>query len=78
MAHLDDKSHEMGLHTEQLAGRNQQVFFSPTEEDNFLYAGAYPVDFNKRAEFDAAEMAAREINLKIRALMAEGYGTIVI
>ncbi len=38
MAHLDDKSHHMGMHTEQLAGRTQQVFFSPTEEDNFLYA----------------------------------------
>ena len=53
MAHLDDKpqddkSHEMGMHTEQLAGRTQQVFFSPTEEDNFLYAGAFEVDFNKR------------------------------
>ncbi len=63
MAHLDDKSHELGMHTEQLAGRTQQVFFSPTEEDNFLYAGAFEVDFNKRAEFDAAEMTAREINL---------------
>ena len=78
MAHLDDKSHEMGMHTEPLAGRSQRVFFSATEEDNFLYAGAYEVDFNKRAEFDAAEMTARQINLKIRQLMAAGHGTIVI
>ena len=83
MAHLDDKSrddksHEMGMHTEQLAGRSQQVFFSATEEDNFLYAGAFEVDFNKRAEIDAGEMTAREINLKIRQLMAAGHGTIVI
>ena len=78
MAHLDDKSHEMGMHTEQLAGRSQQVFFSPTEEDNYLYAGAFEVDFNKRSEFDAREMTAREINLKIRQLMAAGHGTIVI
>ena len=78
MAHLDDKSHEMGMHTEQLSGRTQQVFFSPTEEDNFLYAGAYAVDFNSRAEIDAAEMTAREINLKIRTLMSEGFGTIVV
>ena len=78
MAHLDDKSHEMGMHTEQLAGRTQQVFFSAAEEDNFLYAGAYRVDFNKRAEIDAREMTAREINLKIRELMAEGHGTIVV
>ena len=74
----DDKSHEMGMHTEQLAGRTQQVFFSPTAEDNFLYAGAFEVDFNKRAEIDAQDMTARAINLKIRELMAEGHGTIVI
>ena len=43
----------MGLHTEQLAGRTQQVFFSAEEEENFIYPGAFEVDFNKRAEFDA-------------------------
>jgi glutamate synthase domain-containing protein 3 len=80
MAHLeqDDKSHQMGLHTEQLAGRTQQVFFSPTQEDNFLYAGAFDVDFNKRVEFDAADMTPTAINLKIRDLMSDGVGTIVI
>ncbi len=78
MAHLDDESHHMGMHTEQLAGRTQQVFFSPTEEDHFLYAGAFEVDFNKRAEFDAGEMEPTAINLKIRALMSDGHGTIVV
>ena len=78
MAHLDDRSHEMGMHTEQLAGRTQQVFFSPTEDDNFVYPRAFEVDFNKRTEFDAADMDTTAINLKIRDLMREGFGTIVV
>jgi glutamate synthase domain-containing protein 3 len=68
----------MGMHTEQLAGRTQQVFFSPEEEENFLYPHAFDVDFNKRTEFDAADMSAKEVNLKIRTLMGEGCGTIVV
>jgi len=71
-------SHEMGLHTEQLTGRTQQRFFDLEESDNLLYPEAYDVDFNKRAEVDAAEMDASAINLKIRSLMSEGYGSIVI
>jgi glutamate synthase domain-containing protein 3 len=74
----DSLSHEMGMHTEQLAGRTQQIFFSPAEEESFTYPHAYEVDFNKRAEFDARELDTRGINLKIRELMAEGYGTIVV
>jgi glutamate synthase domain-containing protein 3 len=68
----------MGLHTEQLTGRTQQRFFDLEESDNLLYPEAYDVDFNKRAEVDAAEMDATAINLKIRKLMSEGYGSIVI
>ncbi|MEM7124428.1 MAG: GXGXG motif-containing protein [Pseudomonadota bacterium] len=74
----DHVSHEMGLHTEQLTGRTQQRFFDLEESDNLLYPEAPDVDFNKRAEVDAAEMEISEINLKIRSLMAEGYGSIVI
>src|SRR5690349_9886163 len=74
----EGKSHEMGMHTEQLAGRTQQIFFSPTEEENFTYPHAYDVDFNKRAEFDAARLETTAINAKIRELMAQGYGTIVV
>ncbi len=62
--------------TERLAGRSQQIFFLPEEEENFLYPEAAEVDFEKKATFDAAEMNAREINRKIRALMAEGAGSI--
>jgi len=71
-------SHRMGMHTEQLAGRTQQVFFSPEEEENLVYPTAPDVDFNKRTEFDAAQMDGKAINLKIRELMNQGYGTIVV
>ena len=56
MADLDTqhKSHGMGLHQEQLAGRTQQVFFSPAAEDNFLYPESFDVDLDNKAEFDAA------------------------
>ncbi|MDH3474621.1 MAG: GXGXG motif-containing protein [Rhodospirillales bacterium] len=74
----EHESHRMGMHTEQLAGRTQQVFFSAEEGENFTYPYAFDVDFNKRAEFDAAEMEATAVNLRIRELMSEGHGTIVI
>ncbi len=72
------QSHEMGMHTEQLAGRTQQRFFKPEEAENFVYPGAFDVDFNKRTEIDASNMPQKEVNLRIRELMAEGYGTIVL
>ena len=73
-----ERSHEMGLHTEQLKGRTQQRFFKPDEAENFTYHDSYEVDFNKRAEFDAKDMTANAVNLKIRELMKSGHGTIVI
>lgn len=79
MAELTQQdSHEMGLHDELLVGRTQQVFFSAEEEENFTYPGAFEVDFGKSVDFDAANMAIKDINLKIRALMAEGYGSITV
>ncbi len=75
---LRTKSHDMGMHTEKLLGRTQQRFFSPEEEENFTYPGAHEVDYNKRAEFDADKLSTNEINLKLRSLMSQGYGTIVI
>ena len=74
----EHESHRMGMHTEQLTGRTQQVFFSPEEGENFTYPFASDVDFNKRAEFDAADLTPTAINLKIRELMREGHGTIVV
>ncbi len=74
----EDRSHAMGMHTEQLRGRSQQMFFEPDEGENFVYPDGFSVDYNKRAEFDAKDLTAKETNLKIRALMKEGHGTIVV
>ena len=71
-------SHDMGLHEEQLGGCTQQRFFSATEEENFTYPWASEVDFDKSAEFDAADMEISGINLKIRELMKSGHGTITV
>ena len=75
---LRTKAHDMGMHTEQLAGRTQQRFFSPEEGENFTYPDSFDVDFNKRAEFDAGPLTTKEISLKLRELMSKGYGTIVM
>jgi glutamate synthase domain-containing protein 3 len=75
---LRTKSQDMGMHTEQLSGRTQQRFFTPTEEENFTYPEAYDVDFNKRTELDCGHLAPREVNLKIRDQMSKGYWTIVL
>jgi glutamate synthase domain-containing protein 3 len=77
MAELKSTSAE-GLRGERLTGRTQQVFFSAAEEEDFLYPQAFSVDFNKRTEFDAARLDTSAINNKIRELMADGYGTIVV
>jgi glutamate synthase domain-containing protein 3 len=74
-------SHEMGMHTEQLRGRSQQVFYDLDPNDahaGFSLPNAYDVDFNKRAEIDASNMPPSAINTQIRDLMRKGYGTIVI
>jgi glutamate synthase domain-containing protein 3 len=74
----DHKSHEMGLHDETLTGRTQQVFFNSEESANFFYDDAYKVDFNKRAEIDVEKLLCLEVNKKIKDLMKQGYGTIVL
>ena len=73
------KSYEMGMHTEQLTGRTQQVFFSlEDDKENFTYPYAHEVDFDKKAEIDADNMDGMAVNLRIRELMSEGYGHIVV
>ncbi|MFQ5775694.1 MAG: GXGXG motif-containing protein [Kiloniellaceae bacterium] len=74
----EHESHRMGMHTERLAGRTQQVFFEPQETDNLIYPDSFEVDFDKRAEFDAAALDAKAINVKIRELLRQGCGTIVV
>ena len=74
----EHKSHDMGLHEEVLTGRTQQVFFNPEEAENFFYDDAFDVDFNKRTTIDVEKINAPEVNKKIKDLMKQGYGTIVL
>jgi len=80
MAELDREaaSFEMGMHTEQLAGRTQQVYFSAEETENFTYPESFDIDFNRRTELDAADLDSGEVNRRLRGLMEQGYGTIVV
>jgi len=73
-----ETGHEMGMHTEQLRGRTQQVFFEPEAEENFLYPGAFEVDPNQRAEIDAEGLDGPMVNLEIHELLSRGFGTIVV
>ncbi len=75
------KSHEMGMHTEQLTGRSQRQFFDIDLSEparGFGLPDAFDVDFNKRAEIDASNMDAKQVNKRIRELMQEGYGSLVL
>ncbi len=74
----EHESHRMGMHTEQLAGRTQQVFFESEAAENLASPDSFDVDFNKRTEIDVADMDPMAVNLKIRELMGQGYGTIVV
>ena len=71
-------SQRTGMHAEVLAGRTQQVFFSPEEEENFLYPDSFVVDLEKHSEFNAEKISAKEVNRKISELMREGCGSITI
>jgi methylamine---glutamate N-methyltransferase subunit B len=80
-AEQEQIAREMGMHTEQLSGRSQRKFFEinlAAQHSGFALPNAFDVDFNKRTEIDASNMPQKEVNLRIRELMAEGYGTIVI
>ncbi|MDH3665663.1 MAG: GXGXG motif-containing protein [Paracoccaceae bacterium] len=72
------RARELGMMSEQLKGRSMETFFEPAEDENYTYAFAKDVDFNKRTEVDADGMTTTEVNRSIRELMDEGYGTIVI
>ena len=80
MAELDQahESYELGMHTEQLSGRTQQVFFSAEESANMVYPWAPEVDFGNSGEIDAESLNQQEVNAEIRRLMSEGVGTITV
>lgn len=74
----DDRARALGMMSEQLGGRSMFVEFDESAEERFTYPWAPDVDFNKRVEFDTGELSSTEINRKIRDLMSEGYGTVVV
>ncbi len=74
----DDRARALGMMTEQLTGRSMFVEFDADAEARFGYPWAPEVDFNKRTEIDADGLTTTEVNTRIRALMEEGYGTIVV
>lgn len=74
----DERAKALGMMTEQLSGRSMMIEFDPDEEPRLTYPWAPDVDFNRRSEFDADGMGATEVNGKLRDLMREGFGTIVV
>jgi glutamate synthase domain-containing protein 3 len=74
----DERVKALGMTTEQLTGRSMFIEFDPGAEERFTYPWAPDVDFNKRTEFDADKLTTTEVNEGIRALMAQGYGTVVV
>jgi len=74
----EERVSALGMRTDQLTGRAMAIEFNPDEEERFEYPWAPQVDFNKRTELDVDDLTTTEANARIRALMAEGYGTIVI
>ncbi len=74
----EDRVKALGMTTDQLTGRSMYMEFDPDATERFIYPWADDVDFNKRTEVDCDGLTTTEVNSKIRALMAEGYGSIVI
>lgn len=74
----DERARALGMTTEQLMGRSLLIEFDPKAEERFTYPWAPTVDFNKRTEIDADDYTATEVNCKLRELMEQGYGTIVV
>lgn len=68
----------LGMRTDQLNGLAMRIEFNPDEDERFEYPWAPSVDFNKRTELDVDDLTSTQANARIRELMAEGYGTIVI
>ena len=74
----EERAAALGMMTEQLTGKSMYIEFDPEATERFAYPWAPDVDFNQRAEIDAGELSTKEVNARIRDLMAEGYGTIVL
>ena len=74
----DERSYGMGMHTEQLAGRTQQVFFRPEERSASSTHGRRTWTTTGAPRSMRTRWSSTQVNSKLRALMDEGYGSIVI
>ena len=74
----EERVKALGMTIEQLTGRSMFMEFDPGETEQYEYPWAPKVDFNKRTELDTVDMTSTEVNSKIKELMSEGYGTIVL
>ena len=74
----EDRVKALGMTTEQLTGKSMYIEFDPEATERFTYPWAPDVDYNKRTDLDCDGMTATEVNTKIRDLMDEGFGSIVI
>ena len=72
------KAELTGVHAEKLLGRSYQTFFRAEEEDNLVYPDSVDVNVDRKAEIDAADLDASATNVRIRELMDEGYGHILV
>ena len=74
----EERVKALGMTTDQLTGRSMYIEFDPDATERLIYPWSDDVDFNKRTELDCDGKTTTEVNEGIRALMAEGYGTIVL
>ena len=66
------KRENLAFSDENLTGRTQQLYFNPTEEENYTYYGNVDVDFNKRTSIDCTDLEARDLNQKIKRCDEKG------
>lgn len=74
----EERAAALGMSTEQLTGRSTMIEFDIDEKERFTYPWAPEVFYNKRIELDSTELSSTEVNTRIRELMEEGYGHIVV
>ncbi len=74
----EERAEALGMTSEHLTGRSMTIEFDPDEKTRFVYPWSPDVDFNKRTQINADNLNATEVNHRIRELMEEGYGSIVI
>ena len=67
-----------GVHAEKLLGRSYQTFFRAEEAENLVYPDSVDVDIDRTAEIDAGDLDTSAVNVRIRELMDEGYGHIIV